>query len=131
MTIAPLSIATCLILKRTVRNNINAFSVIMQIHYSHSNVKKPSHSSIAPPEDVCLHVARYVQRMRRVVLYSAHMFNQDRGFVDSNLTLCDLQISGRKGGFVHWNVRQVFVWMRREASAGDLHFSISGENSGT
>lgn len=26
-----------------------------------------------------------------------HTFNQDKGFVDSNLTLCDLQISRRRG----------------------------------
>lgn len=55
----------------------------------------------------------YVRQVQCVVLYSAHMFNQDEGFVDSNLTLCDLQISEEER-FVRWNVRQVFVWMWRE-----------------
>lgn len=39
----------------------------------------------------------YVLQVQCVALYSAHMFNQGEGFVDSNLTLCDLRLSARRG----------------------------------
>lgn len=75
-----------------------------------------------------LHV-RYVRQVECVVLYSAHKFNQDEGFVDSNLTLCDLQISGRRVCALECEASVCLDVTR--GSARDLHFSISGDNSGT
>lgn len=75
----------------------------------------------------------YVQQVQCVVLYSAHMFNQDEGFVDSNLTLCDLQISEEEEEEKACALEceaSVCLDVTR-GSAGDLHFSISGDNSGT
>lgn len=69
-------------------------------------MKEQDYICNANPVNACM----YVQQVECVVLYSAHMFNHNEGFVDSNLTLCDLQISGEER-FVHWNVRQVFVSM--------------------
>lgn len=70
------------------------------------------------------------RQVQRVVLYSAHMFNQDEGFVDSNLTLCDLQICGRRGLCTGMRGKCLSLDVTK-GSAGDLHFSISGGNSGT
>lgn len=72
----------------------------------------------------------YVQQVQCVALYSAHTLNQDEGFVDSNLTLCDLQISGRREVCALECEASVCLDVTR-ASAGDLHFSIRGENTGT
>lgn len=93
-------------------------------------MNEQNHICNANSVDVCLRTACTSGRIKRVVLYSSHMFNQDEGFVDSNLTLCDLQICGRRGLCTGMWGKCLSLDVTR-GSAGDLHFSISGDNGGT
>lgn len=65
-----------------------------------------------------------------MALYSEHMFNQSRGSVDSNLTLCEPRLSWRREVCAAECEASVCLDVTR-GSVRDLHFSISGENSGT
>lgn len=60
-------------------------------------IEEQNHICHANSVDVCPCASTYEWQVQCVVLYSAHTLNQMEGFVDSNLTLCDLQICSRRG----------------------------------
>lgn len=73
-----------------------------------------------------------VQQVNCAALYSAHSFNQDEGFVDSNPTLCEIRIHISRYPKVCAAECEASVCEDvTRGSTRDLHFFISGENSGT